>query len=152
MRKYFFNEVVSASVYLIFIAAIPFLSVIGQFLFNDRTMYLSYLVAGISMVYDHIVLFKEPINKRLWSEAIISILFIAFICVISCYKIMLILTDPTASIVPYGLWDGFFICFLGIILIINLVEFILCVSHDFKTRFNTNTPQDNNLLVGASKV
>lgn len=152
MRKYFFNEVITASIYLIFIAAVPFISVISQFFFDDRTMYLSYLVAGISMVYDHVVLFGESINKRLWIEGFISVIFTICIFVVACYKIIQILTNPNANIVPYGFWDGLFICFLGIIVMINLVEFILCVRHDFKTRFNTNTPQDNNLLLGARKV
>lgn len=153
MRKYFFNETITATIYLLFIAAFPFLSVIVQFCFDDRTMYLSYLVAGIAMVYDHAILLKEKVGKRLWFEAIISIVSAIIIAVIAVVKIMQILSNlPNADIVPYGGWDVIFICFLGIIVGINLIEFILYIRHDYKLRFSTNTPQNSNLLIGASKI
>ena len=150
MRKYFFTDTIIAAIYLLFIAAVPFLSVIVQFFLNDRTMYLSYLVAGIAMVYDHAIQLNERVDKRLWYEAIISIAFAIVIALIACIKIMQILSN--FSVVPYGWWDVLFIGFLGIIVGINLVEFILHIRHDYKLRFSTGSPGNSNLLNGASKI
>lgn len=104
------------------------------------------------MVYDHIVLLREDINKRLCFEAYISIGFVIGIFLIASFKISQLLANVASNVVPYGYADVFFICFLGIIVGINIVEFILFLASDYNGRFNANTPQDNNLLKGAIKV
>lgn len=153
-KKYFFDDVFLSVIYMLFIVAAPFVSVVIQFCFDDRTMYLSYLIASISLAYDHVVIFRDNIGKRLWFEASISFVCLSAAVVIGLSKIMMILTQSsTIQVVPYGFWDILFISILGILVIINVVEFSLLLIHDYRLRYPKKIlNQEQNLIAGAKYI
>ena len=113
MRKYFFENIFEAVLYLIFISLIPLISVFAQFIIGDKTMYVSYFVAGFAMTYDYFVLFGKSICKRLWWEALIATICLIFT---SCIGVtMLTYIWPNANKIAYTYRD---LCFVGILAIV----------------------------------
>ena len=137
MRNYFFDDIFEALMYIVFIVIVQFVSIILQFCSNDKTMYLSYLVAGFAMTYDYLVLFKRTVGKCLWWEAVAALVcFIAVIvaAVVKMTRILDATSDPTST-VTYGFDDFLLVSLLCTMVIINVSELSRIIKHDFNTRF-----------------
>lgn len=131
----FFEDIFSAIFYLIFIVAAPIISVVLQFSFDDKTLYLSYLIAGFSLTYDYICLLSaKTINKRLWIEAWIAVTCVIAIAIIAIVRLSLIVPKIGQSI-TYETTDFYFILVLGIMVFINIFELGQFARYEYRKRY-----------------
>lgn len=154
MKSYFFDDALSAIAYIILIVALPVMALIAQLCFNDRTMYLSYLIAGVSLTYDHIIIVKnKKICKRLWIEFITSLSCLFAVAIIASWKIVtLLFRGENTQVVPYGIRDVFFVLILGIVIVIDIIEFCGLIRFDYKQRFPNGNDNGLNLIEGAKNI
>lgn len=134
MKKYFFDNTFEAVVYLIFISLVPMSSIIMQYILNDRTMYVSCLVAGFAMTYDYIILFKKNIEKRLWIEAIAASIILIVSVIFSVVRLIYNLMSSVEAL-SYSSLDLIIVLVLAGMLLINIIEIIFYAKHDYKKRY-----------------
>lgn len=148
MKKYFFESIHEAVLYLIFLSLIPLVSIFAQYMVKDKTMYVSFLVAGFAMTYDYFVLFGRKICKRLWWEALISTICLLLTTSLGIVNLILLLTSQEEHV--YGWKDLLFIALLFIVLAINVFEFVLLLKKDYAKKYDES--EETRLVAGAQKV
>lgn len=147
MRKYFFEDTVEAILYLIFLSLLPMASIGTQYILQDRTMYVSILVAAFAMTYDYIVLLKRKTVKRLFWEAIIAtICVIATMCIAIVNLLLLLAKDGN---ITYTIKDMLFSGALVIMVLVNVYEFVLFLKSEYQKKF---VESDDNVVLGAKRV
>lgn len=153
MKKYFFDGygIFEALMYIVFIVIVPYVSIILQFYSNDKTMYLSYFVAGFAMTYDYLVLFNRNVGKCLWWEFIAAVVCFISVIVASVVKLSNILATSStpANAVTYGFNDFLVVSLLCIMVIVNVLEFCRSAKHDYNTRFPKHP---STLTYGAQNI
>lgn len=155
MRKtYFFDDFFFGLLYMLIIVALPVASLCLQFCFNDRTYYLSYFITGLTLSFDHIVLYtNKNIAKRLWVELIVSFLCAVATSVIAIIRISTILTQSQdGQMFTYIPIESLSFLVIGILLIINIVELGLIARCDYRQRYPTKTNNDGLSLIGGARM
>lgn len=141
-KSCFFEGIFSALIYMVFIVVIPVASVYLQLYYNDKTLYLTLFTTGFAVTYDYISLFERKICKRLWIEAVISI-----VCVVATSSIgvihLLSLVKVIGQAVIYTKKDIFCSLILAVPVCINFIEFAKFIVEDFSKRFASRQESDN---------
>ncbi|MBD5098001.1 MAG: LrgB family protein [Clostridiales bacterium] len=156
MRKKtcFFDDLFFGLLYMLVIVAMPIASLCLQFCFNDRTYYLSYFITGLTLSFDHIVLYtNRNIVRRLWVELIVSFLCAVVTSIIAIVKISVILTqNQDGQVFTYAPVESLTFLVVGILLIINIVELGIIAKCDYRQRYPTETNSDGQSLIGGARM
>lgn len=154
MKDYFFDDIFSAVLYIVFNVVVPIVAIFLQFFSNDSTMYLSYFVTGFAMTFDYLALFRQKTSKRLWVEALVSSGCFATVLIIGFTKMNLVFSclSSQQNILKYGFGDFLAVSVLAIMVVINVYEFGGLVKHETNLRYPKNTGGNQALVEGAKNV
>lgn len=154
MKDYFFDDIFSAILYIVFNIVFPLIAIFLQFFSNDSTMYLSYFVTGFSMTFDYLSLFRQKTSKRLWIEALASSACFATVLIVGFTKMNIVFTSLSAQqgVLNYGFWDFLAVSVLAVMVVINIYEFGGLVKHEANLRYPKNSSSDQTLVAGAKNI
>lgn len=154
MKDYFFEDIFSALLYIVFNVAFPIVAIFLQFFSNDSTMYLSYFVTGFSMTFDYLSLFKQKTSKRLWVEALVSSCCFATVLIVGFTKMSLVFSSLSSQqgVLKYGFGDFLAVSVLAVMVVINVYEFGGLVKHETNLRYPKSTGSGQALVEGAKNI